>query len=107
MKCWYCTEREVDPACWPYCGAVCAINAQQDLVIDQRAFQTPGVNPMSITLRPMARKCWPKIQHDNLESADLQARSLVQRGLAKGVTLHSYGCPHCGKCHVGHTRTDV
>lgn len=53
-------------------------------------------------LRALARKCWPKEQHESEGAADAAARSLLKRNLEKGVTLHSYKCPHCGSWHTGH-----
>lgn len=68
-------------------------------VVVRRAFHLSD-NPV---LRSMARRCWPKEQHDTIGAAEAQLRSITKRGLEKNIErIHTYLCPHCRKYHVGH-----
>jgi hypothetical protein len=74
--------------------------AREDIAVRHRI----TVNRMQDTpLRRLARKCWPKEQHETKGAAEAQMRSLTRRGLEKDATLvHVYKCPYCSLWHVGH-----
>jgi hypothetical protein len=63
-----------------------------------------SINRMSQqpALRALARRCWPKEQHESEGAARAAMRSLQKRNLEKNERLHPYECPHCGKWHTGH-----
>lgn len=57
------------------------------------------------TLRALARRCWPKVQHATPEDAERHAQALVNRGVHKDLAaLRVYHCRHCQGWHVGHVK---
>lgn len=59
-------------------------------------------------LRVLARRCWPKEQHESQGKAEAHLRGLVRRGLEKDAArINSYKCRHCGAWHVGHVAAIV
>jgi hypothetical protein len=63
-----------------------------------------GFRMADTALRQLARRCFPKEQHDTKGKADAHIRALVRldKDRKEVGNLRSYQCRHCAKWHVGH-----